>query len=317
MPVESVNVDEMAFAMALFVAAARGQVAPPSEQSSGYELRRDPRPDNPLLEKLREKLVTMEEAASDDIPLACAVAVVWQHYEGADDRQSICSRLVAFYSLMVRSQGAAVEGSVTPTGNDPGTVVLDPSVIQAVATAPLSIDGQFDDAHFKELVTSSAGSRTAVPPLARHPITPSVWAPVQITSVVEELVKLLFACEATIAAREPLEHRPFRVLERLCEPFAVVGGAQGLQPLLSRALISTRSSYSWLSSARVTRSGRIEGIDSLQLSLRPHEMLQGELALMGSLVEQLRSLLGDDVTIQLLKTIWPLASINANTPSQI
>jgi hypothetical protein len=34
-----------------------------------------------------------------------------------------------------------------------------------------------------------------------------------------------------------------------------------------------------------------------------------EMALLGSLIELLRSLLGDGVTLQLLRSLWPLASL--------
>lgn len=308
-PIGSVNFDEMAFAMALFFAAARGQVPLPRDENTGTERRSRPESHSLALGHLRTKLGNMEEAASDEVPLACAVAAVWHHYEGAPNRQTICSRLVAFYSLVVRSQGTAVEGNVQALDGVGG---LGPSLIQAVATAPVSADGQFDDLQFRELVVTSADRGETVEAHAVPPVSSRIGTPITATEAVQELVELLFACEATIAAKESESH-PFRVLERLSEPFAAVSGAQSLRPLLLRALASTRASYPWLSSAQVTQNGRIEGIAEPKPGLDPQEALQGELALMGSLIELLRSLLGDGVTLQLLKAVWPLASIKATS----
>ena len=60
-------------------------------------------------------------------------------------------------------------------------------------------------------------------------------------------------------------------------------------------------------------TGRIEGIDQILLALHPAETLQAELALMGSMVELLRSLLGDGVTLQLLRSVWPSAFLKAQS----
>ena len=153
----------------------------------------------------------------------------------------------------------------------------------------------------------------AMPP-ALSSIREKVQLAPPVTDIVQDLVKLLFACESTIARNEISGSIRFRVFEELCRPFAKVSGAQSLQPLLSRALASTRATYSWLSSAHVTAEGSIEGLDKALLDLPPEEALQGELALMGSLVELFRSLLGDGVTLQLLRSVWPLAFLNTDTP---
>ena len=95
--VDSVDLEEMAFAMALFFAAARGQVPISNVVSTGFELRRDLPVRNPALENVTQQLGDLGEAAPDEFSLASAVTVFWHHYEGAGHRQAVCSRLVAFY----------------------------------------------------------------------------------------------------------------------------------------------------------------------------------------------------------------------------
>ena len=311
--VPSIDLDEMSFALALFVGAARGRVTPPETVSSEFALVERPaaRSDLPLADE-QQNPPGSAEPPHDENPLVCAVSLVWHHYEGDTRRQAICSRLVAFYSLMVRTRGAVLDRGVTPSEDDPATVLLDPAVVGTVATAPLNESGQFNDLAFRNLVKVAIDREgPAGSSLLSVPRLP-VKATIPITEIVQQLAELLFACEQTIAvSSEPAGPQRFRVLERLCEPFASVSGNQSLQAILSRALIATSADFPWLSSARVM-SGRY--LEMTELRLSRQEAVRGELALMGSLVELLRSVLGDTVTLQLLQTVWPLASLDRKLP---
>ena len=312
--VAPVALEEMAFAIALFFAAARGKVPMSDVQSTGFELRRELQIHSPEVASVAERLVDTAEASPDEFQLACAVTVIWHHYDGTKYREAVCSRLVAFYALMVRTKGAAIVGRSQAVEGDPASIVLEPEVIQAVATAPLTLDGQFHDLEFRRLVLNSADQQETSTSRASSEVRSGAGTRIPVTDIVQELTELLFACESTVAKHEVSGVHRFRVFEKLCRPFAQVTGAQNLAPLLSRALASTRPAYPWLRSAYVTPSGSIQGLDDAGLALHPHEALQGELALMGSFVELLRSLLGDGVTLQLLRSVWPLAFMNTDTP---
>src|ERR1700761_8334954 len=107
-PVDS---EEMAFAIALFVAAAKGRIAPPNASSERLSLQQGLAfPRDPLL--LGAKTVLQKEPASlpDDVPLACAVSVIWHHYGQDVRQQAMCSRLVAFYARMIRGQSDVLTG---------------------------------------------------------------------------------------------------------------------------------------------------------------------------------------------------------------
>lgn len=155
-----IEADEMGFAMALFVAAARGKVLPPYYQSSGFTLSHDPGISDPLLDGARMTLGEENSQAFDEVPLACAVSVLWHHYEHNSFQQSICSRLVAFYSLMVRSKGMLLEPWMKDDDDDPESMALSPAIIMAVATAPLNENGQFKDSDFRDRVRSLSERET-------------------------------------------------------------------------------------------------------------------------------------------------------------
>ena len=311
--VPAVDVDEMIFALALFVGAAKGQVAAPESASSVLTLGESPasRSGLPPADE-QQNPPGAADPPRDEIPLVCAVAVVWHHYEGDARRQAICSRLVAFYSLMVRTRGAVLDRGVHQSDDDSATVLLDPAVVGVVATAALNESGQFNDLAFRALLEEAIQEEeSATPTFIAAPRLP-VKVAIPVTEIVQQLAKLLFASEESVAvSSEATGPQRFRVLERLCEPFASVGGNQSLQAILSRALIATTVEFPWLSSARVI-SGRY--LEMSELNLSRQEAVRGELALMGSLVELLRSVLGDVVTLQLLQTVWPLASLDRKLP---
>ena len=310
--VSAVELDEMAFAMALFFAAARGQVPMPRMKPPEFEPERDLRTSNLTFANVAGRLAEMD-IEPEEFQLAGAVTVLWQHYEGAKHGKAVCSRLMAFYLLMVRSQDAITNGTAQPDEEDLSSRILEPAIIQVVATAPVSSEGQFEDREFRKMIRDSGDGGENVMSSELSSITSAARRHGSVSDMVQDLVKLLFACESTIARSDLLEPIHFRVFEKLCRPIAAVAGTQSLQPLLTRALALTQLKYSWLTRARVAKEGRIEGTDQAFLAQNPQDALRAELALMGSLVELLRFQLGDGVTLQLLRSVWPLAFLNTDT----
>ena len=309
-----IDVGEMAFAIALFVAAARGKVTPPSRRSPPFSVdARFPSAD-PLLSGARLALGKEEEWASDEVPLACAVSVLWHHYEQDPRQQSICSRLVAFYSLMVRSRGSLLDAGTIGSIVDPASVALSPAIVEAVASTPVSENGQFIDAAFRARVRALAEQgaekmKATSFGLQAEPVLPQSSTAIPITDVVEQLSIHLYAFESCVANPQTIEPK-FRAIEQLCGRIASVNGNTGLQTLLSRALVATRSDFPWIRSASASGHGTLEGLDRVQPVPDPEEAMRCELAILGSLIELLRSFLGDGITLQLLRSLWPLASLD-------
>lgn len=312
-----VGYDEMVFAIALFIAAAQGKIALPNKGDAGFSL--SSRPDltsDPML--LGASLVSGEsyERHPDEVPLACAVAVVWHHYDHDDRQQAICSRLVAFYSLMARSKGLLLAPWTEGSTIDPGEVILEPAIVEAVATAPTDENGQFDDANFRALVESFAegrGGRPSPSYQANVSVAQGKPAPLPVTAVVEQLSRHLFAFQTAVATMPDLKGVPrFRVVEQISNRLAAMSGNAGLQSLLSRALRATNSEFPWLQLAKASAAGTLEGLDRIQPPPDIQEAMRGELAVIGSLIELLRSVLGDAITEQLLKSLWPLVALDAD-----
>ena len=314
--------DEMGFAIALFVAAARGQVLPPRHQSSGFTLSHDSDGLDPLLAGARISLGEGQNGASDEVPLACAVSVLWHHYEHNPLQQSICSRLVAFYSLMVRSKGMLLEPWMTNDAADSELMALSPAIVEAVANAPMNEDGQFIDSAFRDRVQSLSEQDAR----SNGPSISEVWktrieqrpgAEIPITEVVGQLSHHLYAFQSCVASlHDPADAPQFRVIEQLCGKIAEVHGNTSLEALLSRALVATRADFPWLRSAKASKSGELVGLEQIYPP-DPEQAMRGELAVLSSLIELLRSFLGDSVTLQLLRTLWPLASLNHETESKV
>ncbi len=312
----------MGFAISLFVAAANGKVAPPNTKAAGVYLSRSSEwdPDS-LLAGARSVLLDDDDKFGDEVPLTRAVSVIWHHYASDERRQVICARLVAFYSLMVRSNGALLEPWVQQNENHSESVFLNAAIVEAVAGAPLDPNGQFVDSEFETLVRSLADSDGAAPgsvgttrEIGNKISSRSTAIPV--TSIVKELATHLFAFQASVAALPRDDGTPqFRVLNRLCEGFAAMGGNRSTQPMLSRALLAQCSEFPWLRSARAGLNGTVEGLNDIEFTPSVQEAARGELAVLGSLVELLRSFVGDAVTLQFLRTMWPLASFHPNGTS--
>ena len=314
-----VSSEEMSFAVSLFVAAANGRVAPPNAETRGGHLRRSSEwePDA-LLAGARSVLLDDEDKFGDEVPLTRAVSVIWHQYDGDERRQDICSRLVAFYSLMVRSNGALLEPWTQQNEIDSEAVVLNSAIVEAIARAPLNPNGQFVDSEFETLVrhfADSDGVAETKPEIGRS-LPARSPAAIPVTNLVKELATHLFAFQASVAALPNADGSPqFSVLRKLCEGFAELGGNRSMQPILSRALVAQRPMFPWLRSARAGTNGAIEGLNELEPAPSVQEAARGELAVLGSLVELLRSFVGDTVTLQFLRTIWPLASFHRTVSS--
>jgi len=312
--VPSVSVDEMAFAIALFVAAANGRITLPRRRPpvpSGIELGFDMR-----LLRAKADIQAVDEGPPEELPLASAVSVLWHHYERDERQQEICARLVAFYSLMVRSKGALLKPWMEESTLDPRTVVLETAIVQAVAIAPLNASGQFADVEFRGLVQSLAEgapsnvrSAAAVEKTSAYTQRPATAIP--IPDIIKQLSVRLYAYQACVAHAPNTPGNPkFYVVEALCSRITTMCGSAGLCAMLSRALLATHSQFPWLRMVHVSPLGDIEGLDQIQPPPDPDEAMRCEMALLGLLVELLRSFVGETLTVQLLKTVWPLAGLN-------
>ena len=307
-PVES---DEMLFAIALFVAAATGRITPPN--MTGLSLKKDTAFCDPVLLGAKAALQESPARLPDEIPLACAVSVLWHHYEHDARQQAMCSRLVAFHAMLARRGGGVAD--LRKQGPEAYLLraALSPAIVKAAATATVGKDGLFEDGEFESLVErfSSSEDEQAVLPGKRQPFDPS-RARLTVTDDVQQLSLQLFAFQSCVAA-DPVRSTPeFRTLEQLCIRVADICGTVSLQAMLSRAWRAALPEFPWLQATSPANARLLTGLDSVQPAPTVREAMKCEMTLLGLLIELLRSLLGDTVTVQLLRTLWPLADLGGD-----
>jgi hypothetical protein len=268
----SVDPSEIAFAMALFVAAAKGRVHSANIGVSGFPLsesRFDP-DDNPL--DIQDLPDDAAETSSESVPLSRAVSVLWHHYKADERQRTIWCRVVAFHLMMVRCQGSVVRQWTTPCTEDEDSAYLNPAVVHAVATASLREFEVFGDDQFLEAVKQFTD---------RAPVAPE---------------------SDSVVSREVPQ---FRIFESLRRSVANLGGRRGFESLLSRALVGPTSKFPWLRSVpQLTPSELFERIDESNAYPSAIEATEAENAVVASLVDLLNQLLGEGVTMRLLQNAW-------------
>jgi hypothetical protein len=304
-PVES---DEMSFAIALFVAAARGRIAPPGMAGFAQE-RRSFSTEDPVLSGAKAVLQEGLARLPDEVSLVCAVSVLWHHYEQDARQQAMCSRLVAFHAMFAQRKGATTKPDMHEREAYLIEAALSPAIVKAVSTATVGEDGLFQEAEFESLVEGYSGwpeERATLPPYK-----PSRYraAKLRVTDDVQQLSLQLFAFQSCVAA-DPAGATPhFRTLEQLCSRVAHISGTVTLHAMLSRAWREALPDFPWLKYTSPSNATLLKGLDAAQPAPALREVMRCEMEILGLLIQLLRSLLGDAVTVQLLRSLWPLADL--------
>jgi len=152
--------DEIAFAMALFMSAATHQLYPPDDPLDLNLLPEEDEWRRLLLALSSEMLDARRPARRGTSPLEStldhAFKALWCHYRGDPRQSSICARILGFYYLAVRTEGAVIQHWSRSCPETPETVLLHPALVEAIATAPLSDHGLLSESSFLETVEELA-----------------------------------------------------------------------------------------------------------------------------------------------------------------
>ena len=92
----------------------------------------------------------------------------------------------------------------------------------------------------------------------------------------------------------------FVVIEKLSPHFVALMGTTGFRALISRALVLANAEVAWLRELHVGKDGSFEGLIELQANANPEEISDGGTVLLARLLGLLVSLIGEDLTLQLL-----------------
>ena len=133
-----------------------------------------------------------------------------------------------------------------------------------------------------------------------------------------DLAHRLLACEAAKGDTfESGEAATLRVYEMLRLSLNAFAGAAAFQSLASRALVLAKSEVPGLSSAQVTSNGSLQGLGKLEAPIaidkdRPgtNPADDGRTILIARLLGLLLTLLGEALTLSLLRNAWPGADFD-------
>ena len=95
----------------------------------------------------------------------------------------------------------------------------------------------------------------------------------------------------------------FAVMEELSPHFGALMGAAGFRALLSRALMLAGAEVAWLGELHVKADGSFEGLNDLVARANPDQISNAGIVLLARLLGLLVSLIGDELTLQLLSNI--------------
>jgi hypothetical protein len=102
----------------------------------------------------------------------------------------------------------------------------------------------------------------------------------------------------------------FLVGEKLRPHLATLMGNVGFRALLSRALALANAEVPWLRAVHVKADGSLEGLDELEAQVDPEEMAEGTVVLAAQLLGLLVVLIGENLTLRLVREAWPKLSLN-------
>ena len=159
---QSIDVQEMAYALSFFVGAATNRLS----FGSGSE---------PTVNELSDNRAAMiydaivigqssprdpELHRSNQTTLQVAFARLWSHYEESSAQESICARVLGFYCLMERTGGRALARWTSEDPTNPEGTILHPAVVEALALLPIGNQGRLQEEDYLASIVEIAQQRS-------------------------------------------------------------------------------------------------------------------------------------------------------------
>lgn len=122
---------------------------------------------------------------------------------------------------------------------------------------------------------------------------------------------------------EPFEakiHAAVRVCEKLRQPLSTLAGAAGYRSLISRALTLAKREAPSLGEVRVKEDGVLEWPSAVEPQQDMNEAAKGEILLVSQLLGLLATLIGQALTLRLVRDLWPGAPFevtNSETENEL
>lgn len=97
----------------------------------------------------------------------------------------------------------------------------------------------------------------------------------------------------------------FAIPDRMRPYLVMLMGNGGHHALLMRALTIAGSEVPWLRACRVGVDGNLKGPDPSERAIDPDEMIEGGVVLVAQLIGLLVAFIGERLTLQLVREVWP------------
>jgi hypothetical protein len=107
------------------------------------------------------------------------------------------------------------------------------------------------------------------------------------------------------SSRQTSSPATFPICGKLRPSLAALVGNTGFGALLSRALALASPEVPWLRALHVTADGSLEVPAELKAQVDPEKMAEGRVVLLGKLLGLLIALIGETLTMQLMREVWP------------
>jgi hypothetical protein len=102
----------------------------------------------------------------------------------------------------------------------------------------------------------------------------------------------------------------FQILEMLRPHLAALMGNGGSRALLSRALVLANAEVPWLRMMYVNADGSLQELEQARTRHEPDEFLRGRVVLLAQLLGMLVALIGESLTLHLVREVWPKVPLN-------
>jgi hypothetical protein len=124
----------------------------------------------------------------------------------------------------------------------------------------------------------------------------------QISSLTQNLIARELRPEDGVGAAA---RAAFRVCQKFREPLYVLAGAAGYRSLLSRALALARPREPWLAGVKCGPDGTLEFPGGDEAWGDVESAARGGALLVTELLDLLSTLIGDTLTLRLVRNVWP------------
>ncbi|HEY5297996.1 MAG TPA: hypothetical protein VIK59_08720 [Verrucomicrobiae bacterium] len=101
------------------------------------------------------------------------------------------------------------------------------------------------------------------------------------------------------------------VVEQLRPYFTTLMGNAGFRALLARALALAAGEVPWLGAVQVQADGSLAGFEGLE-PVDPEDIAEGGVVLIAQLLGLLVAFIGENLTLQMMRELWPLNDLNFN-----